>query len=159
MKLDVDIRELGPGDAEAYKALRVDAAADPSFGLAPESEEAYSVELLEQVLRQDDGSYILGAFDGEELVGMVGFGRGMKPGTGTLFGLFVRTNYRSQRVGAGLCKALIVRQPRTTIRLEVTRHNAAATSLYAALGFVETIRNDDTVVMVRPPVQWASSES
>ncbi|MDZ7684387.1 MAG: hypothetical protein U5O39_04775 [Gammaproteobacteria bacterium] len=40
MKHSIEIRELGPDDAAAYKALRVAAATDPAFGLDPEAEAA-----------------------------------------------------------------------------------------------------------------------
>lgn len=151
IKHAIDVRMLGPDDAVAYKEMRVEAAGDPSFGIAAETESAYSVALLRQALRQDDGSYVLGAFTDSGLIGMVGYGRGMKPDTSTLFGLFVKPGFRGQSIGALLCQSLFQRHPGTAIRLEVLRTNTNAIDLYRRLGFADVDRSSETLVMIRPP--------
>ena len=151
MKHDVDIRELRPDDAEAYKQLRIEAAADPSFGIEPEAERTYSVEVLRMGLAQDDGSYVLGAFEQGTLVGMVGFGRGVMDNTGTLFGLYVTDCHRRKSIGLELCADLLARHPSTSVKLDVLADNAAAIKLYHRLGFRESILSARTLTMIRPP--------
>lgn len=150
-KQTLDIRELGPDDAAAYKRMRLEAASDPSFGIDPATEEAYTVELLGQALGQADGSYVSGAFDDDDMVAMVGFGRGMTPNTGTLFGLYVASRWRRRSIGTELCLALIERHPECSLRLEVLRINDGAIALYERLGFRQTGSPGETVVMIRPP--------
>lgn len=154
MKPEPDIRVLEPADATEYKRLRVEAADDPSFGTTPALELAWSTPLLAQALGQDDGGFILGAFDSvdrDRLIGMVGYGRGMIEGTGSLFGLYVSPAHRRAGVGGQLCEALVARQPGDTIRLEVLRSNTGAISLYRTLSFDIQQTNEETVVMVRRP--------
>jgi hypothetical protein len=67
------IRELAPGDASAFRALRIRALSEhpEAFGRTPE--ELDSVEVWTERLRVDAGSErdcLLGAFDGARLVGV-----------------------------------------------------------------------------------------
>ncbi len=151
IKQTVDIRELGPDDAAAYKEMRIEASADPSFGISPDTEAAYSVPLLRQALGQQDGSYVLGAFIDDEMIGIVGYGKGMKKNTGTLFGLYVAPSYRRQSIGRQLCQRLFERHPGVSIRLEVLRANLEAIELYRQLGFLAAEDGAETLVMIRPP--------
>src|SRR5688572_21871732 len=69
------IRELGPSDASVFRALRIRALIEhpEAFGRTPE--EVDSVEVWAERLRVDAGSdldCLLGAFDGERLVGVAG---------------------------------------------------------------------------------------
>ena len=74
----VTIRALGPADAPAYRAQRVRALRDhpEAFGRSPT--EVDSVEVWAEHFRADAGSdpdFILGAFDGDTLVGVAAVAR------------------------------------------------------------------------------------
>jgi len=77
----------------------------------------------------------------------------MKPGTGTLFGLYVAHRYRRNRVGLQLCRQLIASHPDCAIRLEVDAANTSAISLYRSLGFgdQDATSDDGSLTMVKPP--------
>jgi ribosomal protein S18 acetylase RimI-like enzyme len=139
------IRPLGPADARAFRELRVRALRDhpEAFGRTPE--EVDSVEMLAERLRADAGSdvdFILGAFDGETLVGAVGCRRERlvkHRHTATIWGVYVTPDHR----GTGLRRRLIVAavaRARTwrdleSLWLDVTTTNHGARALYASCGF------------------------
>ncbi len=149
MKRSIDIRQLVPDDAPAYKALRLEASRDGWFGISQDAERAYTVALLRETLNQNDGSYLLGAFVNQRMIAMVGFGRGMSPSTGTLFGLFVQPEWRRSGIGQQLCKALIEREAGTDIKLEVRPDNLSAIKLYESLGFLIVDRGPESLTLIR----------
>lgn len=151
MKLPIDIRTLCGDDATAYKSLRLEAATDPGFGANPADEAAYSTALLARALAPDGDDFVAGAFIGNELIAMVGFGAGVKAEEGTLYGLYVSPGWRRQGLARRLCEALIDREPARTISLRVARDNAPAIALYLSLGFAEADQADTETTMIRPP--------
>jgi RimJ/RimL family protein N-acetyltransferase len=143
----VDIRRLIETDAGAWQRIRMKMLRDhpANFGMTSEEEAAIPLELIERRFRQDKGSkerFILGAFDGGELVGVVGFDR--QPGEkrrhiGVMWGIYVDQDHR----GRGLGKQLIDRvldEARSTpglshIRVTTNANNEDAKTLYSSCGF------------------------
>lgn len=135
-----EIRKLVPDDAPDYRHLRIEAAGDPAFGGANAVEAGYPIDLLRRVLETSDDAFILGAFVDADLVGMVGFGFNDVTSAGTLYGLYVKPEFRRQGLARRLLEQLMVlgrAGGARYVELYVDRHNAAARSLYRAYGFVE----------------------
>ena len=70
--------------------------------------------MFEQALEQPvDERFVVGAFDGEELVGIYGFvpfGMGVRQGfqiAGKLIQLYVKPAYRGRKIGLGLTNAVL----------------------------------------------------
>ena len=84
---------------------------------------------------------VFGAFEGEDLVGMVGFGRDYdEPARrGRIWGMFVLPEYRGKGVGRSLLSAALDYATRLagleTVQLAVARSQHAARSLYLSQGF------------------------
>ena len=96
----------------------------------------------ERLRRGENGDFVLGAFDREELVGTVGFHRENRPKTqhkGMIWGVYVAPAYR----GRGLARALMIAAIERVrgyadvrqINIVVAATQAAAERLYRALGF------------------------
>ena len=141
----VTIRALGPADAPAYHAQRVRALRDhpEAFGRAPE--EVASVEVWAANFRAaaDPGAdFVLGAFDGDVLVGVAGCRRERlvkHRHTAYIWGMYVAPEQRGTGLGRRLFVAAIARA-RTwpdleSLWLDVTTTNHGARALYASCGF------------------------
>lgn len=130
--------------------LRIEASADPAFGSDPAVERAISVELLRQVLAS---SLILGAFEGAQLLGVVGLGESEMTATATLFGLFVTASARARGIGRVLVQAVVRRVDRDSrleaLQLYVDSGNDSAISLYEAEGFDRDGADETSVRMLR----------
>jgi ribosomal protein S18 acetylase RimI-like enzyme len=138
LKQELDIRVLTPDDVVPYKSLRTEAATDPSFGITPEAEAAYTAALLTRTLIDSYLAFTLGAFLGDDLVGMVGFGRGVEDDSCTLYGLFVTEEQRRAGIGRVLVEAFLDEAKRRevkTVSLKVSDDNVRAIPLYLSLGF------------------------
>ena len=149
----LDIRELRPDDAPAYRDLRIEASTEPAFASNPRVEAAMPVELLRKVLKASAQGKILGAFDDGGLVGMVGLGRSEASPTGMLFGLYVTARARQAGVGRALVRALLDRARRdgdvTSVELLVDPSNEIAVSLYEDEGFLADDETRDSAVVMR----------
>jgi ribosomal protein S18 acetylase RimI-like enzyme len=141
----VTIRALGPADAPAYRAQRVRALRDhpEAFGRTPE--EVDSVEMLAERFRTDadaDADFVLGGFDGDTLVGVVGCRRERlvkHRHTAYIWGMYVAPEHRGTGLGRRLLVAAVARA-RTwpdldSLWLDVTTTNHGARALYASCGF------------------------
>jgi ribosomal protein S18 acetylase RimI-like enzyme len=139
------IRPLGPADAPAYRAQRVRALRDhpEAFGRSPE--EVDSVEAWAEHFRADadsDVDFILGAFDGNTLVGVAGCRRERlvkHRHTAYIWGMYVAPEHRGTGLGRRLFVAAVARA-RTwpdldSLWLDVTTTNHGARALYASCGF------------------------
>lgn len=139
------IRTLGPEDAEAYRALMLEA-----YGAYPQAFTSSVVERAAMPLswwekRLDNPlDRLLGGFAGDELAGIVGLAfepREKARHKVTLFGMYVTAAHQQQGLGRRLVEAALAearRQPRLkVIQLTVTAGNDAAFALYQRCGFIQ----------------------
>ena len=138
---DIVVRRLTPADAEQYREIRLAGLEDSpeAFGSTFESE---SLKPLSSFAERLGSSAVLGAFHGEDLVGIAGFAvrEGVKEAhKGLLWGMYVRPEVRKSGVGRRLVEAIIdfARQRVEILQLSVVSDNKPAQRLYARLGFIE----------------------
>jgi RimJ/RimL family protein N-acetyltransferase len=143
---DLSIRELGTPDLDAYKALRDHALAH--------HEEAFTSDAATEAQRTaasyagrlgggSDGSFTLGAFRGDALVGAISLERDPRSKVrhlGHIIGTMVQANELRRGVGGALLDVLIARavadDELQQLTLTVTAGNDAAERLYARAGFM-----------------------
>jgi len=139
------IRTLHEADEEAVWALRLRSlSSDPEAfgGTFAEAVAAGSGGIRRRLRETSEDAFYLGAWDGEQLVGMVRFKReeGAKDRhRGEVASLFVVPERRGQGVGRALLDELIARAGRLPgleqLQLAVVSTNASAARLYRAFGF------------------------
>lgn len=139
------IRALTEADAQSYQALRLRALqTDPeSFGSTYEREVAFSVEMVQERIRQDENRFVLGAFQEDgSLVGIVRFMQDTdlkSKHKGNIYGMYVASEVRGQGVGKALMTETIARAKDLDgveqILLQVVSTNTSAKKLYESLGF------------------------
>ena len=141
----IEVRRLTADDVAAMWTLRLAAleSVPAAFAEAAEEHRRTSAEALAERLRSGtDENFVLGAFDGAELIGMTGFyreRRAKRRHTGGIRGVFVQASYR----GKGLARALltaVLAVARTlpglvSIHLSVATTQQAARGMYVRLGF------------------------
>lgn len=139
----VEIRELGPADAEALLEIRRLAlrAAPHAFLSSPEDDVISSLEAARRSLEQAPLTVTFGAF-APAIVGMAGVHRARHRKAAhkaSLFGMFVRAEARGQGIGRGLLAAAIdhARGLDGLLRLDLTVSETApaARRLYERFGF------------------------
>lgn len=140
-----NIRKLTENDAEALWRLRLQALeTDPaSFAESPEELKQTTVDQYASRLRSGDGeNFVMGAFDGELLVGMTGFYRDAllkRRHIGHIWGVFVAPSAREKGVGRALLTEAIESARALTglrcVRLMVAVPQEAARNLYERVGF------------------------
>lgn len=142
MSASFSIRPLQPSDALAYRDLRLEAlqSSPEAFGSSYEEEAPLTLESIEARIPTSDPNAIFGAFAGEALVGMAGFAvyeRSKARHKGVMWGVFVRPEWRKQRVGKALVRQVIDHASRHVIMLEaaVGLANESARRTYHGLGF------------------------
>lgn len=137
-------RTLTENDVAAYRALRLTALlvdAD-AFGSTYDEEVGMMDRDIAGRLRPDNHKMVIGAFDGETLVGLVGIYADMKVKLchkGNIWGMFVMPDYRGRGIGKALLREAIVRagamEKIEQLNLCVVSENVAAKNLYLSLGF------------------------
>ncbi|WP_210520224.1 GNAT family N-acetyltransferase [Hymenobacter terricola] len=139
-------RRLIPADGPDYRRLRLEALSEhpASFGSSVEEEQNRPSRFEKPIQNQDPDAFVVGAFVGEELVGMCGFVR--EPATktrhrGLIVSVYVRSSCTRQGLGRQMLAYTIAEAfDRVGVRqleLGVTSGNAAANRLYEQAGFVE----------------------
>jgi len=141
------IRLLVPDDAGDYRALRLRALREhpEAFTSSFEDEQLRPLAWSELRLRPDPQrphDFFLGAFQGPELVGMVGLQgryRAKERHNATVVGLYISPAATGAGLGRSLMQAVLARARAlpalAQLDLTVTEGNEAAQTLYARCGF------------------------
>jgi ribosomal protein S18 acetylase RimI-like enzyme len=141
----IELRLLGNDDLDRYRRLRLEALrGEPTaFGSSYEIEASAKADKYRDRLTGSPENYVLGAWDGAQLVGLGGFVRETAPKRahiGSIWGVYVTPACRGRHVGRRLLASMIERardlQGLEHVLLSVTSENAAALALYRSLGFV-----------------------
>jgi ribosomal-protein-alanine N-acetyltransferase len=146
--MTISYRKLGPGDGARYRQIRLESLkTDPEvFGASYEEQARMPKLMFEAAIEEPvDERFVVGAFDGEDLVGIFGYvpfamdeslGAGH---LGTLIQMYVRPAYRGQKIGLGLTKAVLeeaFKDPEIKqIVLGVKEGSVGAIRVYKEAGF------------------------
>jgi RimJ/RimL family protein N-acetyltransferase len=141
----MEMRCLTERDVEALWKLRLQAleSAPEAFGESTEEHRQTAMEVYASRLRDGgDENFVIGAFAGPDLVGMVGFYRELRlkrRHRGGIWGMFVAPSFRGQGVGAALLHDALTKARAIpglrSVHLSVTAGQAAARRLYISAGF------------------------
>ncbi|WP_201830233.1 GNAT family N-acetyltransferase [Microvirga zambiensis] len=138
----ISIRTFDPSDAQILQNLRLEAlAGSPEAFLSSFEEEAtLSLETVRDRIPSSGPNAIFGAYSGEQLVGMAGFAvydRMKARHKGVMWGVYVKPEWRRQKVGQALVRQVIDHASRHVIVLEaaVSLVNEGARRTYHGLGF------------------------
>lgn len=140
------VRLLLTDDADAYRALMLDAYARHPEAFTSSAEERAALPLAWWQRRLDPSPQatqrVLGAFDGGRLVGAAGLEfetRGKASHKAGLFGMYVAPDARQAGFGRqlvdGVLELAASRDGVRLVQLTVTEGNASAQGLYARCGF------------------------
>jgi ribosomal protein S18 acetylase RimI-like enzyme len=140
-------RRLLPPDAAAYRALMLEGYERHPDAFTSSVDERAALPLAWWQSRLEDsprpGQVVLGAFDGERLVGAAGLefeSRTKARHKAHLFGMYVAADSRQGGFGRQLVLGLLAQAAARggvkVVQLTVTEGNAAAQSLYESCGFV-----------------------
>lgn len=137
------VRRIRPDEAETFWALRLRALREcpEAFGASFEEDAALPMETVRA--RLGSGSQVvLGAFDGERLVGVTGLWREERrklAHKAVVWGMYVQPESRSRGIGRRLLTALIEEGRKMEgverLLLVVVAGNSQAQALYRSLGF------------------------
>lgn len=149
----LEIRRLSVADADAWARCRHQALTEHplAFGATAPDDLASLAEIARSRVERAD-SAILGAFDADRLVGIVGLRREPGPKEGHkayLWGMYVRPEARNRGVGAALLSSAIALARSwpgiARVALSVSSEAPAAEALYRRAGFVAWGREPDAL--------------
>lgn len=142
MSPSISIRPLTPSDAQAFRDLRLEALSShpAAFSSSHEEESPRSLDEFRARIPASGPNAIFGAFAEGRLIGMAGFVVYDRPKArhkGLMWGVFVKQDWRGQRVGKALVQSVIDRASRHVIMIEaaVVLTNESARRTYHGLGF------------------------
>lgn len=144
--VNIRIERLQPQDAEQLFRLRRTALLEERFAFlsSPEDDLAASTAAVrDQLSTTADHAAVFGAFDGEELIGMVGLTRNRPikaAHRACIWGVYVKPEYRKKGTGAQLLGATVEHARQmdgvALVYLSVSEKTPNAKRLYEAVGFV-----------------------
>ena len=149
------IRPLNEKDLDQFIRIRKDSltAYSMSFGADP-LKPIDKAQTFEDLKAKNEENFILGYFDGERLVGTLGFLRYSNPKTrhkGFIWGVFVYEEYWGNKIGSSLMKACIEQAKAIDglekIILGASHISDAAIALYLNFGFKEYGREHNAMVV------------
>ena len=138
------IRRLAPADASAFQTLRLTGLKEEpaSFGSSYDEEKDFPTSTIESrlAMRSDRGPF--GAFENENLIGLVALGREDKKKLNhkaLIWGMYVKPEFRGEGIarallGEALALARSVPEVKQ-VNLSVNAHNLIAIRLYESFGF------------------------
>ena len=138
----VKVRVLAPADAEAYRSVRLRALHEqpPAFGSLPEVEPNLSETAAR--LAESDERCFFGAFQGDQLIGIIRLSRYSAPNEkhrAYLAGLYVLPAFRCHGCGRALIREVLSRAAIAPgirrVNLTVVTQQEAAIRLYRSFGF------------------------
>lgn len=145
IKGEITIRKLDENDLSSFYNLRLEGLLDSpaSFRNSYEEEKAQGMSFYKSILdRNKMNNNVFGAFVQNEIIGCIGFYQEEKSKIKhkcNIWGLYVKPNYRNQKVGRQLVEATIKhikeRLDCSTINLSVKKDNISAIKLYESFGF------------------------
>jgi RimJ/RimL family protein N-acetyltransferase len=138
------LRTLTPADAAAYRYLRLAALSEmpPAFSTSPDDEARVPLKSIAERLYATPDVRILGAFNGDRLIGMARFTR--HAGTterhkAYITGIYVTPEWRRRGCARALVRAVITQASALPglrrLNLGVGVDNGVAIALYESLGF------------------------
>jgi ribosomal protein S18 acetylase RimI-like enzyme len=144
--LPIQIRRLVHEDLQAYRTIRLQSLLEEpiAFGSSYEQEAAKPLQYFGDHLAPDSDRILLGAFQTDTLIGIVGLSRETsikEQHRAFLRSMFVSPDHRGKGIGQLLiAEAIALANTMPGLRqitLGVTASNAAALSLYRRNGFLE----------------------
>lgn len=141
----MEIRRLVESEWQVYRTLRLEALeTNPeAFGADLAETKARPTESWINRLKYDPNNFLLGAWEGDRLVGMVGFMRVNGPKEthrGSLYSMYVTPAFRRGGTGRLLVTGLLDAAHKIPgliqVDLSVVAENAPAIRLYESIGFV-----------------------
>lgn len=152
---NVHIRQLVPGDAEAFQALRLHGLRESpeAFGSTYAEEESLALDVIAERLtpaRRPEGRATFGAFVNEALVGITGCMQQTKAKArhkAMVWGMYVLPEHRGRGLARRLLEAIILEarswEHVESLTVTVVERALAARQLYRAIGFKEFGREPD----------------
>lgn len=148
MPEEIEIRRLTADDAHAFFSLRLEALErDPlAFTESAAEHHAITIENIAKKLGSDgdnNDSFVLGAFNQDALIGMVGFARlapEKRRHKAMIWGVYVREEWRGKGIARVLMSEVLARAKTVDgleqILLSVGTKQNVARKLYQSFGFV-----------------------
>lgn len=142
--MQIIYRNIKKVDVETYWELRLSGLKNSpdAFGSSYEESVGRSLEEAAKRINEAEDNYILGAFDGDRAIGMVGFMResAMKMShKAFIWGVYLYPEYRGKGIARKLMEDVLTHASSLAglrqVKLDVATHNESAKKLYSGLGF------------------------
>jgi len=141
----IHYRKLLPTDAKEYRKIRLECLEkyQENFGSTFQEERTKpKLAMEESIEQQTNGKFVIGVFNGEELIGICGFSQEPRAKTrhiGTIIQMYVRAEYSGKGIGLELLKTAIYEAFKMTeieqLLLGVVATNKSANKTYEQAGF------------------------
>ena len=145
--MSIHYRKLLPVDSKLYREIRLDALKrfPENFGSSYEAESLKPKLAFEIVIEQQAGNnFMIGAFDGDNLIGICGFAQETGPKIqhrGLIIQMYIQPEFQGKKLGQQLLQTAIAEAFKIPeveqLALGVISHNLSAAKIYACAGFTE----------------------